>query len=140
MRVLWRSRSPAEPNHELIWFLVSIGSFVGSAVWLVLALPWPSCPFLSITGFPCLTCGATRCAIALFHGDLLSALRWNPLVFIGLCGVLVFDIYAAIVLIGRLPRLRIVDWTTTGKKVAGVITISLVALNWVYLLAHHHRF
>ena len=140
MRVLWRSRSSAETNHELIWFLVSIGSFVGSARWLAFALPWPSCPFLSITGCPCLTCGATRCAIALFHGDFLSALRWNPLVFIALCGVLVFDVYAAIVLIGRLPRVRIVDWTTTGKKVAAVITISLVALNWMYLLAHHHRY
>src|SRR4029078_6987697 len=102
MRVLWRPRSAAESNHELIWFLVSIGSFVGSALWLALALPWPRCPFLSITGFPCITCGSTRCAIALFHGDFLSALRWNPLVFIALCGVLVFDVYAAIVLIGRL--------------------------------------
>ena len=109
-------------------------------MWLALDLPWPRCLFLAVTGFPCVTCGATRSAIAFLHGDFSSALRWNPLAFVALCGLIAFDLYAVIVLLGRMPRLRIVDWTITEKKVARIMVISLVALNWIYLLLHHDRF
>jgi len=140
MRLLWRRRSDQGPEHELIWLGVSVTVLAGGAAWLALALPWPRCPFFAVTGFPCLTCGATRCTIAFLHGDFLSALRWNPLVFVALCGLGVFDLYAAIVLVGRLPRLRVVDWTAAEKKVVRIAAISLLALNWIYLLAHHDRF
>jgi hypothetical protein len=140
MRLSWRHRSARDLNHELIWLAVSVASFALGAAWLALALPWPHCPFFAMTGFPCVTCGATRCTIAFLHGDLFSALRWNPLAFAALCALVVFDLYAVIVLIGRMPRLRIVDWTITEKKVARIALITLLALNWIYLLAHHDRF
>ncbi|HEX7517338.1 MAG TPA: DUF2752 domain-containing protein [Chthoniobacterales bacterium] len=105
-----------------------------------MALPWPRCPFFALTGLPCVTCGATRATIAFLHGDFLSALRWNPLAAVSICGLVVFDLYAAIVLVGRTPRLRIVDWTVAEKKVARIVVIGLLALNWIYLLAHHDRF
>ena len=79
MRLLWRRRSANEPDHELIWLAVSAASIAGAAVWLGLALPWPRCAFLAVTGLPCVTCGATRSMIALLHGNFLGALRWNPL-------------------------------------------------------------
>lgn len=140
MRLVWRRRSANEPDHELIWLAVSAASIAGGAAWLTMALPWPRCPFLAVTGLPCVTCGATRSTIAFLHGDFLSALRWNPLAFVALCGLVAFDLYAAIVLVGRTPRLRIVDWTVTEKNVARIVVISLLALNWIYLLAHHDRF
>ena len=140
MRLLWRGRSANEPDHELIWLAVSVAALAGGAAWLALSLPWPRCPFFAVTGLPCLTCGATRCTIAFLHGDFLSALRWNPLAAVAFCGVVAFDLYAAIVLVGRTPRLRIVDWTITEKNVARIVVISLLALNWIYLLAHHDRF
>jgi hypothetical protein len=140
MRLLWRRRSAKETDHELIWLAVSVASIAGGAFWLALALPWPRCPFFSLTGWPCVTCGATRATIAFLHGDLLSALRWNPLAFVAFCAVIAFDLYAAIVLVGRMPRLRIVDWTVTEKNAARIAVISLLALNWIYLLAHHDRF
>src|SRR5471032_1488986 len=134
MRLLWRRRSANEPDHELIWFAVSTASIAGGAAWLALSLPWPRCPFFAVTGLPCLTCGATRGTIAFLHGDFLSALRWNPLAALALCGVVAFDLYAAIVLVGRLPRLRIVDWTVTEKNAVRIAVICLLALNWIYLL------
>jgi hypothetical protein len=140
MRLLWRRRSARETDHELIWLAVAIASMAGGALWLALRLPWPRCPFLSVTGLPCLTCGATRCSIALLHGDFLSALRWNPLALAALCALAVFDLYAAIVLVGRMPRLRIVEWTSAEKKMARIAVISLLAINWIYLLAHHDRY
>lgn len=140
MRLLWRRRAAPEPDHELIWLAVSVAAIAGAAVWLALDLPWPKCPFLAATGLPCVTCGATRSAIAFLHGDFLLALRWNPLAFVAFCAVIVFDFYAAIVLAGRMPRLRIVDWTRTEKNVVRIAVISALALNWIYLLAHHDRF
>ena len=92
MRLLWRRRSAHEPDHELIWLAVSVAAMAAAAVWLALALPWPKCPFLAATGLPCVTCGATRSTIAFLHGDFLAALRWNPLAFVGVCGVAAFDL------------------------------------------------
>jgi hypothetical protein len=140
MRLLWRHRSVDKADHELIWLAVSVASIAAGAAWLAMALPWPRCLFLATTGLPCVTCGATRSAIAFLHGNFLSALRWNPLAFVALCALIAFDLYAAIVLLGRMPRLRIVDWTITEKNGARIMVISLVALNWVYLLAHRDRF
>jgi hypothetical protein len=140
MRLLWRRRTARETDHELIWLAVSVAAIAGGAGWLALSLPWPRCPFFAVTGLPCLTCGATRSAIAFLHGSFFSALRWNPLAFAAFCGVIAFDLYAAIVLVGRLPRLRIVDWTVAEKNAVRIAAICLLALNWIYLLAHHDRF
>lgn len=140
MRLLWRSRTASETDHELIWLAVSVASIAGGAAWLAMGLPWPRCPFFAVTGLPCLTCGATRAALAFLHGDLLSALKWNPLAFVAFCAVIAFDLYAATVLVLKRPRLRIVDWSIQQKNAARIAAISLLALNWIYLLAHHDRF
>jgi hypothetical protein len=140
MRLQWRPRSATEPDHELIWLAVSVATIAGGVAWLAMGLPWPRCPFFSVTGLPCLTCGATRSAIAFLHRDFLSALRWNPLVFAAFCGLIVFDLYALVVIAGRTPRLRVVEWTVAEKKTVRIAVISLLALNWIYLLAHHDRF
>jgi phage-related holin len=86
------------------------------------------------------TCGATRSAIAFLHGDLVTAFRWNPLAFVAFCALMVFDLYAAIVLVGRTTRLRSVAWTRIEKNVMRIVMIGVLALNWIYLLSHHDRF
>jgi hypothetical protein len=140
MRVVWRRLPAAGFDHELVWLAVSVAALVGGAAWLALGLAWPRCPFLALTGFPCLTCGATRTTIALLHGDFPLALSWNPLAFLAVGAVALFDLYALVVLLGRGPRLRIVDWTKTEKTVVRIAVIALIAVNWIYLLAHRGRF
>lgn len=140
MRLLLRRRLPGEADPEMIWFGVSAGSVAAAAGWLALAMPWPRCAFFAVTGLPCVTCGATRAAIAFLHGDFLTALKWNPLAFSALCGLAALDLYAVIVLVGRTPRLRLVDWVAAEKTAARIAVISLLALNWIYLLAHRDRF
>jgi hypothetical protein len=140
MRFVWRRIPPESFNHELVWLAVSAAALVGGAVWLRLGLPTLRCPFLAVTGSPCLTCGATRCAIALSHGNFAAAWQWNPLALVALCGVALFDLYAAVVLLARLPRLRLIDWTVREKNAARIGAIALIAVNWIYLLAHRGRF
>jgi hypothetical protein len=140
---MWLTRrrlAPGELDHELIWLTVSLGGLACAVTWLVLGLPWPRCAFHDLTGLPCVTCGATRCAVQFFHGKLLAALSWNPLVFVSLCGLSVFDAYAFGVLVTRSPRLRIEFRTQTARKYARTVVIGALALNWIYLLSHWRRF
>jgi len=138
MRIVRRPLAPGETDHEFVWLcvtLVGLGLAIG---WFALRLPWPHCVFLAITGHPCMTCGATRSAIAFFHLDFWSAWKWNPLVFLFLSGLSIFDAYAFAVLIVRARRLRIVQFTPPEKIFVRLVAIILLLSNWIYLLSRPH--
>jgi Protein of unknown function (DUF2752) len=140
MRLVWRPLAPDGFNHELVWLSISAAAAITGAIWLRLGFPTLRCPFLAVTGYPCLTCGATRSAVAFLHGNFALAWSWNPLAFVALGGVAVFDLYAFVVLIGRLPRLRLIEWTRTEKNAVRIAVVALITVNWIYLLAHHSRY
>ncbi len=55
-------------------------------------IPVPElCTFRRMTGLDCAGCGLTRCFIALGHGDVALAWKYNP-VGIGLFGMVLFQI------------------------------------------------
>ena len=140
MRVSHRHVGSNEIDHELLWLIISLGSLGLAALWFTLGLPWPHCVFHELTGLPCATCGMTRSAIAFFHGHFFAALKWNPLVFLFLCGLTTFDLYALAVLATGAPRVRFVFRSQTEKHSLRIITIAALALNWVYLLSHWREF
>src|ERR1700746_86780 len=115
MQLCRHQLEPGEINHELIWLAVSVGSLALATCCSVLGLPGPRWLFHELTGLPCVTCGMTRCAIQFFHGHFLAALKWNPLVFTALCGVMAFDLYAFTTLTTRAPRLRVALHRTETK-------------------------
>ncbi len=135
MRLVRRPLAPGETDHELIWLSVTLIALPLAAVWLAAGLPWPHCVFLALTGHPCFTCGATRCTIALVHANWLTAWKWNPLVFVALWGLLIFDIYAFVVLVTRGRRFRLTNLSVREKNfIRGLVAIAIAA-NWIYLLA-----
>ena len=136
MRIVARRLDRSEIDYELVWLGASLASLSMAVAWFTLGLPWPRCVFHELTGLPCVTCGMTRCAIQFFHGHFLAALKWNPLVFTALCGVMAFDLYAFATLTTRAPRLRISFSTQRAKTFARVSIILAFALNWIYLLSH----
>jgi hypothetical protein len=69
---------------------------------------WP-CAFLYITGYRCLSCGATRAAIAFVQLDFVGSLLFNPL------PVLLAMLMAAVL----------------GFDVAGVVKNRKYSLSWV---------
>ena len=139
MQVVARRLRRGDIDHELIWLGVSVLSLGAAALWLALGLPWPLCVFHQLTGLPCLTCGMTRCGIEFFQGHFFAALKWNPLVFAFLWGVIAFDLYALAAIALRRPRLRIL-FRQTEKKYARGVVVALLALNWLYLLSHWRDF
>ena len=139
MQTVMRRLDRSEVDHELVWLGASLASLGIAVAWFALGLPWPRCIFHEITGLPCVTCGMTRSVIAFFHGHFFAALKWNPLVFAFLCGMTTFDLYAFATLAMRAPRLRI-TFGQTEKKYARMIVITVLALNWIYLLSHWRDF
>lgn len=135
MRVYWRRLRPGELDHELLWLLVSVTAAGVGAAWLALHLPWPRCNFQALFGIPCVTCGSTRSALALLHGDILGAWSWNPLATLAMGAIALFDLYALAVLIRRGPRLRI----SFGRAKWPLLIVLFIAagLNWIYLLRTH---
>jgi len=140
MQLTRRRLAPNELDHELIWLSVSLGSLALAAAWFALRLPWPHCIFLAVTGHPCVTCGATRSAIAFFHLDFWSAWKWNPLVFSAFCGLSIFDAYAFVVLVARAPRVRIARFSSAEKTFVRALVLTSLAVNWGYLLLHWRSF
>jgi hypothetical protein len=140
MQICWRRVAFRETDHELLWLSVSLASLGAAAAWFALHLPWPRCMFQTLTGHPCVTCGATRSALQFFHGHFFNALQWNPLAFVGLCAVSIFDFYALIVLATRAPRLRIAYITSIEKNFVRILLVALLALNWIYLLVANPGF
>jgi Protein of unknown function (DUF2752) len=139
MRITARHLVPGEIDHELIWLSATAVSLGLAVSWFALGLPWPRCVFHDLTGLPCVTCGMTRSAIQFLHGHFFAALKWNPLVFALLWGVVAFDLYALVTLAMRGPRLRIVFRQAERKYARGVI-VAVLALNWFYLLSHWRDF
>lgn len=102
--------------------------------WLSLGLPTPLCPLHALTEIPCPTCGSTRAASALLLGDLNTALIRNPLMTAALLAAVLYLLYAAVVVIGRLPRVRIESLSPTEARMIRVLAILLIAANWGYLI------
>lgn len=137
MRVEWRRRRAGEPDHELIWLVVTLGLAAAGSGWLALHLPWPVCNFRALTGLPCATCGATRASLSFLHGHPGAAWRFNPLICVGLCAVGFFDAYALVVLGTRSKRVRLSFPNQAAYKwwLAGLLLGGLA--NWIYLLRHY---
>lgn len=91
----------------------------------------PPCPFRSVTGLPCPTCGATHAVVALSRLDWMGALAANPLATIGVVALLLGGLAAGIAaLLGR--PLREPRWSPRLRWSA----LLLVIANWLWVLAH----
>lgn len=128
--------APNEVDYELLILGVTLGGLAVAAGWLALALPWPRCVFHALTGFPCMTCGATRSAVQFFQGDLIGSWSWNPLVFLTLAGITLYDLYAFVVVVVRAPRVRLLALSGGQKKFVRSAVVVMLLANWAYVLAH----
>lgn len=130
----WRRLRPGELDHEAIWLAVSLSTLVGAWCWLYLRLPVPQCAFHRFTGLPCPTCGMTRTLRYTFHRDWWAAAGTNPLAFLGFGAVAGYDVYAALVLAFRLPRLRFDAIPARLGRIVRYTVIAAILGNWAWLV------
>ena len=103
-----------------VWGVIVVMSFVCALVYLYWHDPatagaYPKCVFRSVTGFWCPGCGLTRGLYACLHGDIFTAIRMNPLVFV------VAPALAAMVCVAR---------CTSTLKMIDVLACVLCLLFW----------
>jgi hypothetical protein len=126
---------PKAVNHELIWG--SIGLFVAllSRFFPFDRVPLPPCLFHKITGIPCPTCGFTRAFRLMARLRLSDGFLMNPLAALVFAFMVVFVVYAAVVLAFRTPRIR---FHLNGRRelnIARVLVAVVVISNWAYIIA-----
>lgn len=82
---------------------------------------YPTCPFLTITGWFCPGCGGLRAVHAMAHGDVLTALARNPLAVVA-TGYLALTwlLWFQGVIRGRPPR-----WLGPPRVLYGVLAVTL---------------
>jgi hypothetical protein len=120
----------------VIFLTVLGGIFVSPYSHLIPGMGRP-CGLRELTGYPCLACGGTRSLQALAGGDVLAALKFNPLVFLAICAAgvwFVVSLWRAVQMsvepstFSRRPKSRL-RWWLLGLAVVGVG-------NWLYLVKY----
>ena len=113
--------------------LLGLALVVGWGWVYVLHLPGPKGVLCSATGWPCPMCGGTRSALLIQQADWLAALMLNPLAVLMILAVAVWCVYALVVTVGGLPRLRIAEVTTTEARAIRLLAWSALLGNWLYV-------
>ncbi len=129
---------PDSPSAKVEIVLALAGTLAPLLLWLapvdLLARFAGSCTFHALTGLPCPSCGTTRGFLALAHGDLLAALRMNPLLFGFLLAVWAWTPVAWILWLGRLPRPRMALGGRGSRLVIALALVLALAANWAFLV------
>lgn len=82
-------------------------------------------------GLPCLSCGATRGTLRLFHGDVLGALAFQPMM-ITLYFILLFWGVVSLWSLAKDKRV-VIHLSNTEDIIFKILIVGLPALNWFYL-------
>jgi hypothetical protein len=130
--VSWRRAGRGDWPLAALWALGTSCAVASLPLLPYLASLAGPCPLHALTGIPCPTCGATRAASALAHGNVVAAFAWNPLATLGLSvGLAGGPIAPAWVFLkGPLPVWRPGVW-------ARVLIAAALAGNWIYLVLRH---
>lgn len=95
------------------------------------ALSFTVCPFKAITGYPCVGCGGTRAAMLLSQGQILAALKLNPLSVLLILWIAV----SYVLIFADVLRNRDTYWKIYKKKwptAAVIATIVILLANWIW--------
>lgn len=114
------------------WGLIAL-ALLPLGAWLVDSghLDLGTCSFKRFLGVPCLTCGATRATIALFHGEVAEAFRLQPFVM-SLYGFML--IWGVVSLTAKLTRRAVsVELGDAEDAALKVVIVLAPVLNWIYL-------
>jgi hypothetical protein len=128
----WRGEPGAVPLGAILGAIATLAT-VAIGIARLDRLPFTACTFKALTGWACMTCGATRSLGRIFALDLAGALALNPLVTVGVLALVPWAA-ADLALLPRGRALR-VEPSAGVARAARVAFVAAVAANWAYLLA-----
>lgn len=110
----------------LVWLGFGAGAFLLSAY---LNRPVQLCLLKRLAGFACPTCGFTRGALSLLHGQVGQAWLYNPLLYSVLA--LFFAVIVIRIIFARSVRISL---TGTERSVTWILAVALFLANWAYVI------
>ena len=114
-----------------LWGAVAAGLLALAPLAPRLATALPACPLRSTLGFPCLSCGSTRAALALSRLDLWTAFTVNPLATVGWLTLVVGGLIAGVFALSGTP-LREPSWRLSAPL--RIVLVLVLLANWAYLI------
>jgi len=136
MKLRFRKLRKDEEDYELVFGVLIIPlSFIFALVITRLPAHWaPYCLFRRATGIPCPACGSFRSVVLLSRGYFTQAWITQPLMATLILMAILFMIYSWIVVLFRLPRLRLEETGRHVKLLLVLLIVTVTAANWIYLL------
>lgn len=126
--------APSRPAPGWRWAPPLAATLGIGAVVLRLLSPYltlPPCLFRTLTGWPCLTCGGTRCLLALASGRPAEAFWLNPLVTIGAFALMAAGLLGIVERAGGQPLPRPAP---RHRRLLLAVALALALANWGYLV------
>jgi len=120
--------------NAVAWRLTPSASGIGTHEQLGL----PACGFLTVTGWPCPSCGLTTSVSHLVHGEIIQAIIVQPF-GVALYAVLLFVTGFASWALVRSRPLGVLTESAMFEKVQYVL-LALMILSWVYKILQFNSF
>lgn len=128
----WRPLHREDRQLAMLWGVGAVSSLLLRPVWLALAPLLPACPFRALTDLPCLSCGTTRAAVALLHGDVVRALAINPLATLAGVAFIAGGLVAPVWALASLPVPRL---ATPAPRSLRLALVAALLLDWAWVIA-----
>ena len=110
-------------KRDVVGLVLILGMFAILAL-TAYALGVLFCMLRHFTGIPCPLCGTTRACVSLLHGDVVSALKFNPLAVVA--------VFIGPFVVWLMTWRR--NWPIVLVRAAKFLAWLAVLLNWTYLI------
>ncbi len=94
-------------------------------------ISFATCGMKLVANKPCLSCGATRATLRLFHGEFLTAVLLQPMIIFLYAAILLWGAVSLISFIRN--RSILIDLTNKESLAFKIILVLIPLLNWFYL-------
>jgi hypothetical protein len=126
-----------EKRYPSPWELYALILLIGAAVYIPLSylLPWMPAIHspLRYTGFACPLCGGTRAVTALFTGQFVLALRYNPLALVFLA-LLLWWAFTYLAMVVPFRRRVTLSGSRRERVAFWVLVVAALLANWAWVL------
>lgn len=130
-------RETPSPRRWSFWIAIALLALAAVIQALLPSNRQLFCPWMHWAGFPCPTCGATRCVAAMLHGSISEAFFHQPLFFLIACTLGVNWLSRGAALIFGFRICRVQFESRRERFFVGAVVVVLVVVNWLYVIARY---